>query len=734
MKHTMSGVAAAIAALSMAGAQAQEQPAQQVQQALGAITVEGNRDAEGLHLEGSSGSASRLGLTVRETPASVEVLSQDLIQQRGARTFSEALRGVTGLAGGGPPSSPTTLSTRGFTSLLYLYDGVRTSGAGVTNRVQDTWNYDRIEVLKGPASVLDGEGAIGGVVNFVTKRPDRNNPNRELSVGYGSFGATRLGVGFGGPVGESGAYRLDYSHNDSRAGNVPGSGERMDHFTSGLAFDLGGGAVKLDLSFDYLKDDNKAYWGTPLVPAWFATEPTGVVRTPDGRVIDRRIARINYNVLDNENTSETYWLSARLSGRLGDNWSWRNTVAANKSQRLFRNSESAVFVAPASIARDQTRITHDQDFWLERFDATHRGSFGGMDNRFVVGGELSGTRFDSQRRFSDGQASTAAALRVPALAPFTGFYSDDPRLSATGAGNRTDTTSRVDVSSVFVEDALKPLPGLTLVGGWRHDRTKVRRGIADLNTGGYSRFDTSYRTDSGRLGAVYDLSPQSSVYAQYTNATVPVGSFFLLSQSNASFPMSRGKQAEIGFKQSLPEARLEWTAALYRIELDNVLSRDPNKPGDTVNNGRQSSRGVELSAVWRPTRQLTLAGNLAALDARFDTLVEAGGVSRVGNTPPNVPRRVANLFATWRPDNSNFEWFLSLNHAGPIFTDTANQIRIDGYTTVDAAVSYRMKPALLTFRVRNLTDRLYATWGGRAVSQVLLAPGRSFEVSARFDF
>ena len=609
---------------------------------------------------------------------------------------------------------------------------MRSSRGGVLQRVQHPWNYDRIEVLKGPASVLDGEGAIGGVVNFVTKRPDRSNPNKEALLSYGSYGSTRGAFGFGGALGGASAYRIDYSRNDSKVGTIDRNGERIDHFTSGLLVDLGG-SVKLDLSFDYLRDNNDAYWGTPLVPRSFAAQPTNVVSTPDGRVIDRRMTRTNYNVLDDDNSSETYWLRARLTGQFDGGWSWRNEFSANKSNRVFRNSESATFVAPASIARDQTLITHDQDFWLDRIDATHKGTIGGMDNRFVVGGEYSETRFGSQRRFSNGSASTASLLRVPVFDPYVGFFNDNPALSV-GGGNRTDMNTKVRVSSVFVEDALKPVRNLTLVGGLRHDRTEVDRSITDLNLGSNTRFGSSYRSTSGRLGAVYDITPQSSIYAQYTNATLPVNSLFLLSASNAAFPMSRGKQAEVGFKQSLPEAKLEWTAAVYKIELDNVLSRDPANAANTVNNERQSSRGLELSAVWKPTREWTLAGNLAALDARFDTLVEAGNVSRVGKTPPNVPERVANLFATYRPDNSKFEYFVSLNRTGHMFTDNANQIRINGFTTMDAAVSYRLKNALLSFRVRNLTDKLYATWVGRATSQVLLAPRRTFEVSAKFDF
>ena len=146
------------------------------------------------------------------------------------------------------------------------------------------------------------------------------------------------------------------------------------------------------------------------------------------------------------------------------------------------------------------------------------------------------------------------------------------------------------------------------------------------------------------------------------------------------------------------------------------------------------AQAIDDVVTNRGVTYFSLAGNLAALDARFDSLVDAGGVSYVGKTPPNVPERVANLFATYRPEGSSFEYFASLNRTGPMYTDNANEIRINGVTTLDAAVSYRLRNALLSFRVRNLTDELYATWVGRSSSQVMLAPGRTFELSARFAF
>ena len=697
---------------------------------LPAVSIQGGQDRDSLQLGNKSTSASRLGLTLRETPASVEILSQDLMQERGARTLSEALRSTAGMAGGGPPSAPTTLSLRGFTNVLYLYDGVRMSGAGVTNRAEDTWNYERIEVLKGPASVLQGDSAIGGIVNFQTKRPDRDNPGREALLSYGSYGSTRAAVGLGGAVGETGAYRLDYSRNETRMGTIARNSDKLEHLTTGLSFDVAR-ATRLDLSFDYSRDEGHAYWGTPLIPGNLATQPTSVVSTPDGRMIDRRIARTNYNILDDRNQSEAYWLRARLTSRVTPEWTLRNEFTANKVERLWRNSESAVFTAPASITRDQTLIAHDQRYLSNRLDASYEGRLAGMAHKFVLGGEVSKTDFDNTRRFSNGSATTNASLRVPLFDPAVGTFNEDPALMA-GGGNRTNFTSDVRSTSVFAEDSLKLTPAWTLVGGLRHDRVDVDRSVTDLNLGSFSAFGTQYTANSARLGTVYDLSAQSSVYAQYTNATIPVGSLFLLSAGNAPFPQSKGKQFEVGFKQSM--ADVEWTAAAYHIELDNVLSRDPNNANVTINNGSQSSRGVEFSAAWRTTKQLTLSGNVAALDARFDSLIEAGGVSRVGSTPPNVPERIVNLFANYRFKEVPLDLLLSVNHTGKMYTDNANQIRINGYTTADIAASYRIKPALLTFRIRNLTDKLYANYAGRATSQVLLAPQRTFELSAKVDF
>ncbi|MCM5680648.1 TonB-dependent receptor [Schlegelella sp. S2-27] len=721
----LTGMLAATAPLALhAQAESVAAPAQ----SLPAITVQGRADGA-VELDQPTDTGSRLGLTARETPASVEVITQETIERRGARTLEEALRGAPGMTTGGGPGSPGVASTRGFTGgfIAYLYDGMRVSTPTMSSRPQDTWNYERIEILKGPASVLFGEGGIGGAVNFVPKQARRDQAGSEALVSLGSYGTARAAVGHGDNLGESGAYRFDYSHNRTD-GWIDRSGQRLHHLTGALAFDLNPD-LELDLSVDYLQDDIEAYFGTPLVPRDFATRPTSVVSDSTGRVIDKRMLRNNYNVADGLMTADALTLRGRVSWQITPSWRLRNELTAYRADRHWRNAENLSFVAPDRIGRDQVDISHDHEVWGNRLDLQHEGVLAGLKNRFLAGLEYGRTDFGSDRTFGSGST-------VDALNPSPGRYNPDPTL-APGPGNRTHVTADIGTTSLFAEDALKLRDDLTLVLGLRHDRIKLDRSITDHNESTYTEFDTRYSANSVRIGSVIDLSPDTALYAQYANAAAPVGTsnLLLLSAANSDFPLTRGKQWEVGLKQSLPEQRIDWTLALYRITQDNVLSRDPDNPSVTVNNGKIASRGLEISAGWRATRQLTLSGNLALVDAEFKSLVETGGVSRVGNRPTNVPKRTANLWLDYRFADLPLTVGTAVQHVSSMYTNTANTVRINGYTLLDVYASWRIRPALLTLRMRNVTDELYGTWAGaNANNQVLLGMPRTVELTAKFDF
>jgi iron complex outermembrane receptor protein len=723
-RHVVSLLAGALGAVAAPPAHADEQPIATVTIAAAPVSA----------FEAVADAGSRLGLSLAETPASVEVIDRDLMELRGARTLEDALGGAVGMTVGGNPGSPGVASTRGFTGgfLTYLYDGMRISTPTMSTRPQDSWNYERIEVLKGPSSVLHGEGGIGGAVNFVPRQARRES-SAEALLSVGSYGARRAAFGLGGAAGGASAWRVDLSHNRND-GWIDRSGQELTHLTAAWHTTFRPG-LTLDLSLDRLRDDIGAYYGTPLVPAALAGAPTGVVGDPAGRVIDQRVSRNNYNVLDGIMDADSLWLRTRLAWQPAPGWTLRNELSRYDAGRLWRNAESNVFSAPSSVARTQSHVGHEHRVWSDRFDLGYQGLLAGMKHRFVAGGELTHTAFATDRRFSDGSAATRAALMVDLSDPDQGYYDDTTALT-TGAGNRVLLGVRVRTAAAFVEDALTVVSGLTVVTGLRHETIRLENDTRDLNLAATTGFSKRYHPTSARAGVVWEAWRDTALYGQFGTAAAPVGSsnLLLMNAASAAYPLTRGRQVEAGIKGSLAGLRVDWSAAVYRLRQTDVLSRDPDRPNVVVNNGRMSSRGVELSASWQASGALSLVGNLSVLDARYDTLVEAGGISRVGKVPVNVPERTARLWTDYRVARLGLSFGAGLAYTGERYADNANTVRMNGYALADAYVAWRARPATVTLRVRNLGDRLYAKWtGSSAANQIVLGDPRTVELTAGFS-
>ncbi len=191
MKTSLIAVAACLAA-SPAIAQEAGKPAAKEQ-----IVVTGELEAE-------AEAAGRLGLTNRETPAIVDILTQDDLQGQGVRNAIEALNAAPGVASGTLPGSMGSVSMRGFhRAVNYLYDGVRMANSDVGVRNWDAWAFERIEVIKGPASVTSGEGALAGAINFVPRKPQLGETSGEMLASYGSFDTVRLAGDVNAPLGEA---------------------------------------------------------------------------------------------------------------------------------------------------------------------------------------------------------------------------------------------------------------------------------------------------------------------------------------------------------------------------------------------------------------------------------------------------------------------------------------------------------------------------------------------------
>lgn len=236
------------------------------------------------------------------------------------------------------------------------------------------------------------------------------------------------------------------------------------------------------------------------------------------------------------------------------------------------------------------------------------------------------------------------------------------------------------------------------------------------------------------MGTVLSLTPRTQLFAQYTRAVTPVSGLLFLSAANAAFDLTTGYSYEAGVKTSLSGSGVELTASAFHIRQDDIVTRDPVNPAVAIQGGNQQSRGVEASLNWPVTSELQVALSGTLLDAKYGALIEGGGVDRAGNRPPNVSQQLADLVVTYSPRELPITITGSLRHNGDFYTETANVVRVNSFTTVDAAISWDAAFGSLTLRGRNLTDAFYADWSGYASGLLFVGAPRSVELSLTSRF
>ena len=693
------------------------------------VTVTAPRDAAleagRIPLDEASTTGSRLGLKLNEIPASVDVVGAQAVRERGFTTVQEALESTPGVTGGGSPGDPNVFSLRGFTmnQITHLYDGLRAGPAGMTSRPLDAYHFERIEILRGPASVLYGEGAVAGAINFLPKRPDRAGFHGDALVSYGSYDTTRAGIGLGGPIGEAGLYyRLDLSHQRSN-GWVDRTPYQYTNLTSALLWDVND-RLALQLSFDWSHDDISSWWGTPLVTPAFATDAVGsVVRADDGRTVDRRLFQRNYNVSDNVMRSDSYWTKLRAEYRVGEQLQLRNELYWYSADREWKNAESYTFnPATSRIDRDRFYVAHDQTIIGDRIDAVYAHAIAGISNRVLAGADVN--RLELRRpSFFNGPVDS-----VDPLAPAPGGFGPlSPALQ----------TTRIDTTALFAEDVLAPTERFKLVGGIRTESIALERRVFDLTstaqTGPGGGFDRTFQATTWRAGAVYEALPGLNVYGQVSTGKDPIDTNIFLVRRRENFDLAQSFQWEAGLKQSFFDQRAEWTLAYYDITRKNMLSRTAANVVTTV--GQQSSDGIEVAVAVRPTPALRVSANYAFTHARFDRFSDGVSVFD-GKRPPNVPRDVFNFYGSYRfATPLPIEVGGSVRYVGERTANNANTVFLKAYTTADIFAGVQYRDSRVTFRVRNLTNRSYALWADVFYpDQVILGLPRTYEVAITTTF
>lgn len=672
--------------------------------------------------ERAAPTASRLGLTVAETPATVNAIDARTMALRGLHSAEQAVDSMPGVNSGGAPGSPSQFSMRGFAGnqVTILRDGIYLGPADMTYRSQNTFNLASIEVLKGPGSVLYGQGAIAGTVNVITKKPALDGDAFEAAASYGRFDSSQAGVGGNVVLGPQMALRGDLSRTGSH-GFI--ERDRSDSLNGTVAL-LWKPDPRLELllSLDYLKDHPSQYYGTPLVDAGFAREPVhGMLDAPGGLTIDRRMRTLNFNVGDARIASSQTLPRARLQWQVADGLAITNDSYAFRADRQWMNAEAYVFNPASSLVdRDRFFVFHKQRLRGNQLSATVTRPLAGMKNRFAIGIDYSKLEFLRTRGFPDGDS-------VDPLRPAAGTFGLlVERLSPTRWTNQ----------ALFMEDALGLTERLTLVGGARVERFRLTRENygPDGDFQAATSFERTFHPRNARLGLLYKGAAGLSPYVQVSTGQDPVGANILLVNAGQDFDLSRSRQLEAGVKQQLG-GHGAFTLAWYDIERRNLLTQTSAEVVDTA--GVQASHGLEMTLALRPHPRWQVDANLAYTSAAYRDFVDtSNGVDASGNRPANIPRWTANLWASYQFAGLPLELGAGLRHVGQRFGNTANTLSLQRYTLLNLFGSYRLDRHLsIIGRINNATDKLYAQWTDvNYPSQIQLGAPLSYELGlvARF--
>lgn len=671
-------------------------------------------------LERRTAIGGRLGLSNRETPAIVDLLSQDELQAQGIRSAIEALNAAPGVVSGALPGSLGSVSMRGFhRAVNVLYDGVRMANSDVGMRNWDSWSFERIEVIKGPASVTSGEGALAGAINFVPRQPQFDRAGGEVLASYGSFGTQRLAVDANLPLGDTVAARGTASWSGS-----DGWIEGTDSDTLALGGALGfkpNERFSATLRADWFEDDySTSYYGTPLVSRALARQPSDAVGGSAGLVLDKAMRKLNFNVADGDMGSDALWLRANLQYRLNDATTLVSDTSWYRSDRRWQDADEYSF-NPASqlIDRFLSHITHDHEYWNQRLHLAHDGTLGGLRNRFSIGTEVGVTDFFTLRRFGNAAAAD----------PFNPQRGSFPADTPANFGTRQDIDAEVQAWAVFAEDALNLTEDWLLSAGIRFDQVELDRSVLNATSGAIQNYGQDYDAVSWRVGSVYSLTPRTQLFAQYTYAVTPVSGLLFMSATNARFDLTTGDSWEAGIKTSLTGQGVELTASVFRINQDDILTRDPGNPAVVFQGGNQQTQGLEVTINLPATDTLSINLSGSLMDVEFGSLVEGGGVDRAGNLPQNVPERLADLVLSYRPLGLPLSLSAAVRYNGGFYTSNANTVRVNSFTTVEAALAWDSPLGTLTLRGRNLGDAFYADWSGYASGLVFVGAPRNVELS-----
>ncbi len=653
------------------------------------LVVTGEQD--GYRVEQTT-TGTKIFVPLRDIPLSVQVVPQAVIRDRGLTRLEEFTENVSGVTRN--PANPFSSGyrVRGFgRGYQQLRNGFTDTGSLAQHGFA---NVERVEVLKGPASVLyGGNYPLSGVVNTITKKP-LDQPFYQVNFTAGNYDFYRPTLDIAGPLTANGSltYRLNASYES--ANSFQDFAFHEDYFIAPAFTWRIGPRTTLTAEYEYFRFSNN------LFGASFPAERE-FLRVP----ISRYLSEPDLG----PTTGTVHWGYYDFEHRFSDNWKFRHGFSVRVADLDIGGERLASTTLQANrfrLNRQSTKGPQNNQLYTLQNEAIGKFKTGPFGHNFLFGVEL--------RRFTYSFLQRNAPLA--AIDIFNPVYGDRPgayRVSTFGENGN-------DSLGIYLQDLIELTPNLKVLAGVRFDsiysfsENKLTNRLTEQSK---TKF-------SPRFGIVYQPTNSTSTYFNWAQAFFPNNG---VSRTQEAFEPEIGEQFEFGIKQDFFDNRVSATLAFYQITRQNVLTADPDpqfRDRFSVVTGEQRSRGIELDVAG----EILPGWNIIATYAYTDAEVTKDNRIPIGDRLPGVPYHSASIWTTYELQRGTLQGLgfgLGLTYTGEFDARLPNTFDLPSYLKVDAGLFYRQDNFRIGLNFKNLfsTKYYYIDSDGTA-----LFPGSPFTV------
>jgi iron complex outermembrane receptor protein len=620
-----------------------------------------------------SSTASKTGASILETPQSVTVIGRDELTDRGVQTITQAVGYTPGIFAATTAVSQRFdyFTIRGFdaTNTGTILDGLRSTTNQSYVRYQP-YGMERVEVLRGPASVLYGGNSLGGVVNMISKRPT-DQPIREIGLQFGSYDRIQAQVDLSGPLNQDKTllYRL------------VGVGRKSDTQFDGVPDDTGYIAPSFtwrpnaDTSLTVLTSFSRDKFGPPrpFLPIYGTLLPNPNGKIPWNQYLDGK---------NLDNTNEQINLGYVFDHRISNVWSVHSASRFTYND-LFTQTLSGMGLAPnmRTLLRSAYQFNIKGKVFATDNNAKAEWRLGDVQGTSVFGLAYRRTAEDYYLNFGS--------------APSIDIYNPTYGANFAAPTPFTSTLQNGREVALYNVNTIKVLDRIVFDIGGRQDWSSI-------DTDNRLKNSTTSQDDRAftyRLGATYLTDFGAAPYVSYATSFSPVlGTDFY----GQPFKPTTGKQYEIGVKYQPKGLDALFTLAWFHLVQQNVSTTDPANPLNTIQTGEVTSEGVELSAAVNITRSFKL---IASYTYNSVEVTKTTNPVALGRTQTGVPEQMASVWGDYTIEAgplAGVGFGAGVRYLGSRYADPANTISVPAVALIDAAIRYdlgKLSPQLKGFNL-----------------------------------